>query len=532
MRLKLTLARPGQSGPGDDILITVDTTVSVGDLAETIARCDPRSSSRPVPEGSGLTVRIEGDRVGGRVVPRSSTVADAGLRSGDTVALVPIAGRFTDAVSSEERAAVLRVVEGPDAGTSFSLRTGANQIGRDVGNDVRLTDPLVSKRHARVNITDLIEVIDLGSSNGVLLADEAVPRATLRAHDRILLGDSVIEVELLAKGARSVAPTVAFNRSPWLDEVYSGAELTAPEPPKAPPRTRFPIIALLAPVLLGAVMFAVTKQAVTLLFIAFSPVMMLGNFAEGRIGNRKDYRAAVEEFHRLVAALADELRAAAVDEVATRQAEHPATALVAGAVTGRNPLLWTRRPDRRGFLELRIALGPRPSRTTVKIPARTGFEPALWQAVADVKGTFASVADVPLVAALTECGSVGVAGPRAPSLDCVRALLVQLVGLHSPAEVVVCAVLPSSEASEWDWLKWLPHVSSDHSPLTMDHLASSPGAAVRLVAALEGWSTSAGRRGPTNSTSQPSSCWSTGTRPSNAAVWWSWQSVDRRRECI
>jgi S-DNA-T family DNA segregation ATPase FtsK/SpoIIIE len=38
---------------------------------------------------------------------------------------------------------------------------------------------------------------------------------------------------------------------------------------------------------------------------------------------------------------------------------------------------------------------------------------------------------------------------------------------------------------DWDWLKWLPHVGSDHSPVAAHHLASTPAAAVRLVAAIE-----------------------------------------------
>jgi S-DNA-T family DNA segregation ATPase FtsK/SpoIIIE len=51
--------------------------------------------------------------------------------------------------------------------------------------------------------------------------------------------------------------------------------------------------------------------------------------------------------------------------------------------------------------------------------------------------------------------------------------------------LVLAGLASSSAAGDWDWLKWLPHVGSDHSPISVDHLASSPGPAARLVSALD-----------------------------------------------
>ena len=49
-------------------------------------------------------------------------------------------------------AVTLRVIEGPDAGAAFALQNGSHVLGRDAGTDVTLSDPLVSKRHARVDV--------------------------------------------------------------------------------------------------------------------------------------------------------------------------------------------------------------------------------------------------------------------------------------------------------------------------------------------------------------------------------------------
>ena len=59
-----------------------------------------------------------------------------------------------------------------------------------------------------------------------------------------------------------------------------------------------------------------------------------------------------------------------------------------------------------------------------------------------------------------------------------------MVALHSPAELVLVGVAGES-ATTWDWLKWLPHVGSEFSPLECSHLASDPTEANVLVAAIE-----------------------------------------------
>src|SRR5581483_1239843 len=121
----------------------------------------------------------------------------------------------------------------------------------------------------------------------------------------------------------------------------------------------------------------------------------------------------------------------------------------------------------------------------VELPRRGDAEPALWDRLVAVKQRYERVASVPVVASFEANGAVGVSGPRETSTATARSLVASLVGLHSPADVVVAAVASPSAAADWEWLKWLPHVGSDHSPLTVDHLASTPSAVARLVAAVD-----------------------------------------------
>jgi S-DNA-T family DNA segregation ATPase FtsK/SpoIIIE len=479
LRLKLTLARP-RSGTATDLLVTVDTTVTVGELARTLAERDPARDGMPGFEAA--TLRI--DDGPGRVLPPHISVADAGLGSGQTLTVTDGSGRFV-AGQDTPAMATLHVLAGPDAGLSFPLRAGANQVGRERGNDVRLTDSLVSKHHARINVGETVEVIDLGSSNGVLIGGEPVPRAVIRADDTVLLGDSLIRVQPAATQSSDGLGGVQFNRSPHLDLVYEGDERELPEPPPPPQNQRLPIIPLIAPVLMGSIMFAITRQLVTVLFVAMSPVMMLGNVIENRVFNKKSHRRAMETYQVGLVNLDVELTQERGVEAEVRRGEHPPLEVLVGASTRREPLLWCRRPDQRGFAEVRLGVGTLPTRSELELPRRADMAPDLWAQLVALRDRHAMVPAVPVVATLAECGSLGVAGPRRAVLDSARAIVAALASLHSPAEIVVAGLCSSAGAREWDWLKWLPHVGSDHSPLPGDHLVASPGGAARILAALD-----------------------------------------------
>ena len=480
MRLKLTLRRPGKA-TGDDILVTVDATATVEELATTIATRSPQ----PVSTEHPLSLRVEDDGRG-RVVAPATPVADAGLGSGQSVSLVVVSGRFGDERDQADNAATLIVVEGPDTGRKFDLVRGANHVGRDAGNDVRLSDALVSKRHARINVTDVVEIVDLGSSNGVIVGNERVPRAVVSSDERILLGNTVVQIELLTTVGPGHTGGVAFhNRSPRLDVVFEGPEIEAPKPPAPLQRQRLPMIPLIAPVFMGLILFAVTRQLVSVLFVALSPMMMLGNVVENRVFGKRAYVEAVKDFRAELAATVELLKQALADEAATRRRQYPATEEIAAGISHRNPLLWALRTDRPGYLTVRFGLGRLAARTSLQLPAHIDAAAELRQELREVAEAFATVDAVPVTADLTEVGSIGVAGPREDALATTRALLTQVIGMHSPVDVVVCALAPSETAEVWDWLKWLPHTSAEHSPLSVDHLASTPGGCLRLVTALD-----------------------------------------------
>src|SRR3954464_7232898 len=92
----------------------------------------------------------------------------------------------------------LCVVEGPDAGRSFSL-TAQSVIGRDPTAAVHLTDDEVSRRHAIITIGEGQAMLeDLGSGNRAHTdAGPVNGEIPVTAGERIRIGQSVLELREL-----------------------------------------------------------------------------------------------------------------------------------------------------------------------------------------------------------------------------------------------------------------------------------------------------------------------------------------------
>lgn len=479
MKLKFTLHR----AEGDvDLAATVDSATTVGELAGFLNAADPRG-----PAQTGDDVEVTLSLVGSQALtidPRQPVV-DSGLRSGSTVSISRAGTRFSD--PGRPAAALVRIVEGPDVGKEFQIPSGSSTIGRDQDCEIRLNDSLVSRRHARLNITDVAEAVDMGSANGILIDDVEVPRSILRSTDVIQIGDTKLSIRLLSTGARSPergGPAVEFVRPPRVTPTFNGLEFDAPEPPERARPQRFPIAMMVAPILMGAVLYFATGSAKSLVFIALSPIMMIGNNIEQRYGKRADYKRALEEFQEDVDSLVADLAASNAQEVTSRLTENPSVNECALAIRNGTGLLWTRRPGEPRFGQLRLGLGLRPSRTTIIYPNLKRGIRALFKEMQDRLSPYHSVNNVPIVADLSET-ALGVAGPRALAIGVARGLVLQTVALHSPAELALGVLASSHSAQDWEWVKWLPHTTTPHSPISAGLLAASRGTGSALLSELE-----------------------------------------------
>ncbi|MGI9952337.1 DUF3662 and FHA domain-containing protein [Moorellaceae bacterium AZ2] len=100
----------------------------------------------------------------------------------------------------ENRGGELRlvVIEGPDKGRSFVLHVGKQVLGRNPTCELFLTDEQVSRQHCQIAVeADKSILTDLGSRNGTLVNGQPVKRALLAPGDRVQIGRTVLEVQVV-----------------------------------------------------------------------------------------------------------------------------------------------------------------------------------------------------------------------------------------------------------------------------------------------------------------------------------------------
>src|SRR5262245_33548761 len=109
---------------------------------------------------------------------------------------------------------VLSVIEGPDAGRTFSLAASLpvrQLIGKGPACDMRLTDPSVSRRHVAVEVVGRrLRIQDLGSTNGTYAEGIQVTEAYLRGGEVVRIGATAFRVQ---EDVASEAPAIPNEHS-------------------------------------------------------------------------------------------------------------------------------------------------------------------------------------------------------------------------------------------------------------------------------------------------------------------------------
>jgi pSer/pThr/pTyr-binding forkhead associated (FHA) protein len=135
-------------------------------------------------------------------------------------------------VPTPQHGYALRFISGKYQGGEFPLPPNREiVVGRSSELDMVLVEDMVSRRHAKIIVTEeQIFIQDLGSTNGTFVNGEKIKRAKLNEGDRILIGTSIIK--LVAADPSSTAaspqkmemqnksrPTQARTMSGSIDEV-------------------------------------------------------------------------------------------------------------------------------------------------------------------------------------------------------------------------------------------------------------------------------------------------------------------------
>ncbi|WP_084099836.1 FtsK/SpoIIIE domain-containing protein [Demequina sp. NBRC 110051] len=482
MRLRATLERT--TGALEDIQIQADPGATVQDVARSIVGDDPRGEygDRAYAGGLTLEVRATDGTHAVETFDGRDTLDDLSLGDGILIRVVPEQDAPRVAVGA------LIIVDGPDEGVQLALYRGTSTIGRADTCDVVLDDDMVSKLHARIHATaDRIEIVDLNSANGVILGDALVPRADVTHGAAVTLGATTL-VARLSPDAEPVSPSVltrVHTRTPRVETRFPTRELEGAALPIPQEKQPFPWLMVAMPAVVGLAVYAVTRSPLSLIFVAMSPAMMLGNFATGASRRKRQLKEAIATFERQLARLSERLDGLRDEEAVARHAESPSLEDINAAASATGEQLWTRRPEHWSFLFARLGVGTAPSRVTVKEPeGRDRALPDYEERFDALVNRYRDIPDVPIVEDLSQAGALGIVGRRSYTAAYARGLIAQLTGLHAPADVVVTGIVGPEWAEELQALKWLPHVAAG-SELLGAPLGATPQGAIDVVSRLE-----------------------------------------------
>jgi len=119
--------------------------------------------------------------------------------------------------------ATLVVLKGAEIGRNYRLRRGPMIIGRGFGAEIRVSDDLVSREHARIDFawdpakqSGTYHLVDLGSTNHTYVNNALVESAELREGNKIQVGDTVLKFLLLddieAKFHEEIRNRISFDQ--------------------------------------------------------------------------------------------------------------------------------------------------------------------------------------------------------------------------------------------------------------------------------------------------------------------------------
>jgi len=395
--------------------------------------------------------------VGGAPLAGDTRVGALNLGDG---ALIGIGGPVEDPPAATGLR--LQFQSGPRAGTSLSIPPGSFTLGRGDDADIVLPDTEASRQHARITIAQTaagwsVEVTDLGSTNGTGVDGIAIgaPRQvdpgqiiTIGRTRCTFAVDSPPELETLPGEDGTLS--VRFQKRIDLFRLPGAVKVAWPSSPTVRDPTKFPVVALLLPLVFAVGMAVVMNRMYMLAFAVMSPVMGGFNYFSDRRQRKRDDQSSTAGH--------------AADLQKAQQRVADATAREYNALTGRWPSLaetvetarthsgrlWQRRLDDDDALEVRVGVAHLPTASVTIEAGRDATPPDP-----------PVILHAPVGVSLRTAGSIGVQGPDEAVRGLVRSLVLQLASYHSPHELTMTAVFRDGAAADFEWVRWLPHLRSD-----------------------------------------------------------------------
>ena len=340
-----------------------------------------------------------------RLVPADATVIEAGLLDGSAVATAPV----DHDQPQVEPVVSLEQIAGLTAGGSLALAPGDYAFGENSA----ITDGL------GLGAPDALSFGLRVDQRGQVIAVPGNSRA--RIGDQPLVAEAPLGSSILDVGTarfRCADPTPAARRRPSPHPIRRRSRQTDPEP----------------------------ETMVTAPAVPDTPSSRPRWHLQHRRDNRRHQAEVAEIAQRFGSQLANVRERY---ETYLRD-QHPSPAVLQRWALLLDQRLWERRPQHEDFGRVAIAVGDLAWRP--KLAAGGDLAPEL----AEVYARIDRLRSVPLVADLC-AGPIGIAGPRASTRACGRAVVLRSSAYGGPDDVRIGLLASADEVAAWDWLKWLPH---------------------------------------------------------------------------
>ncbi|RSM81980.1 cell division protein FtsX [Kibdelosporangium aridum] len=432
-----------------DVQVRAQPGATVRDLAEALGR-------HFRPGGGGLLVVPTEESM---LWPADRRLADCGLRSGIVLDAVtaPASWLSRPGVAAKRRA-TLRVVAGPDAGLTAAITGESATIGRAGTCTVKLSDPLVSRQHARVLLTPGPILVDEGSARGTSVGGTPVRRPTpVDWGMPIELGDTTF---VLDYNDPSGSAETRILRPPRFGEPLGEDEVKIEAPPKKNQPRHFPWTMMGMPVVMGGGMLIGGMPTASWGTIIGLPLIMTGSYFVERRHEAKKFAEDLRLWREGFAEQLGKLDRYADAQRARALADHPGLAELQRRILTKHPTLWANRDAENSdpaYLTCRVGLGPVAPVVTSQLSP--GGELDIAAEAREELANRRMLPDMPVCLTIGETGLVAVAGQTDAVQATARAMVLRLCADHSPADLSVAAVLSNANAYQETWLRWLPHAA-------------------------------------------------------------------------
>jgi S-DNA-T family DNA segregation ATPase FtsK/SpoIIIE len=254
-----------------------------------------------------------------------------------------------------------------------------------------------------------------------------------------------------------------FNRPPRIWPSFPQGKVLIPAPPQRealPPKQSN--VTLVMPLIMMGLMVGIyylagqrsPQQMIfllpMLLFSLMSPLMNMATGSQKARQVKRQWKQGDRKYRELLKTLRAQLREKVFEQRVLALLKDPNNTDLEAFISERTHL-WERRPEDPDFLEVRVGLGTHPFTIEIQAPELDITHPMLAE-VQKFQQEFALVKDIPCGVPLTKIKSLGITGPRQVVADFARGLLCQIAALHSPEDVRILGLFPTSQQQDWVWL--------------------------------------------------------------------------------